>query len=359
MTWFQTRKGASNEECSRDLPPVSILKPLKGVDDQLEENLHSFFQLDYPEYEIIMGFSDINDEGIDVAERLAQSYPERKSRIIVNHRRAGLNPKINNLMNMYPHARHKHILISDSNVRVSSDYLTDLMHHLQSDGVGMVTSAIRGMEAQRLGAVLENLHLNSFIISSVFAAHKVFRIPISIGKSMLLKKETLRRIGGFERFKDLLAEDHMISEAIRKLGLRVAVSPNFVNNINQNWSVRRFLNRHSRWAKMRKTSNLLYYFSEAFANPIALAALYALILPGVMASTVLASTVALKILLDGLIIAVVRSDLRWYHLALIPAKDILIGFAWLTPFISNTVNWRGNLFKISKHTHLRPLTQGG
>lgn len=359
VIYFQTRSRILSSKSTQNLPSVSILKPLKGLDDQLEENLHSFFQLNYPEYEIIMGFNDPEDPAIDIAEKLVMMYPNHRSRIVINRQQIGLNPKINNLANMYPSISYNHILISDSNIRVSKDYLLDLVEHLQDENVGLVTSPIRGMGAKGFGALLENLHLNSFILASVFVAHKIFKIPISIGKSMLLKKKTLESIGGFKDYKNFLAEDYIMSEAIQKLGLKVTLSSHFVNNINQHWDVAKFLNRHSRWAKMRKTSNLLYYLSEVLSNPISIAVLFALVFPSAFSQMTLCITLFIKVLIDGLIIHRVHSDLRFYHLGLIPLKDLLIGLTWLTPFFSRTVKWRGNLLKITKNTKLLPLTQGG
>lgn len=325
----------------------------------MENNLHSFFQQNYPEYEIIMGFNNSNDPAIEVADKLIELYPNRKSKIIVNQDKIGLNPKINNLVNMYPYTCYNHILISDSNIQVSKDYLVNLVKCLEKENVGLVTSAIRGMGAKRLGAILENLHLNSFIISSVFVAHKIFMIPISIGKSMLLKKETLLKIGGFKNFKNFLAEDHLMSQAIKKLGLKVEVSNHFVDNINENWSVEKFLNRHTRWAKMRKTSNLFYYLSEVFSNPIFLGIFYTAFYFQTNSIFILSTITILKILFDGIVLKLVQSDLKWYHLALIPIKDVLIGITWWTPIFSRTVNWRGNTFKISKNTQLLQITKGG
>jgi ceramide glucosyltransferase len=277
---------------------VSILKPLKGLDDQLEKNLRSFFELDYPEYELLFGIADTDDPAIPVVEKLQTEYPQIPSKLIVNDHKIGLNPKVNNLFNILPSAKYEYILISDSNVRTGSTYLKNLMNMFHLPHTGLVTSTIRGIEAHKIGSVCENLHLNSFISPSVFAINALIGLPISIGKSMLFQKEILQKIGGFWTFRDILAEDHLMGMAIKDLGLEIRNCPDPINNINENWKLKDFYNRHLRWAKLRKNTSEFYYLVESLSNPIPIALLYTLFRFDLIGLIVFLFTVSIKISID-------------------------------------------------------------
>jgi len=136
-----------------------------------------------------------------------------------------------------------------------------------------VSNLIRGVGGRSIGAVLENLHLNSFIIGSVSFLDQFLGMPCVIGKSMLMKKEDLQALGGLEAFKDILAEDFIIGREMTKAGKKVALSNYLVSNVNEYWDVKRFLNRHTRWGKLRWRIGGLKYFSEILANPVFVAAL--------------------------------------------------------------------------------------
>ena len=340
------------------LPPVSILKPLKGLDDQLEQNLRSFFQLDYPKFEILFGISDGNDPAVKIVRELQRAYPNVSTKLIIDNTRIGLNPKINNLFNIQAFAKYSHILISDSNVRVHSGYLTSMMKYLNLPGTGLVTSSIRGVGAKSLGAIFENLHLNSFITPSVYAVRKAINLPISIGKSMLLRSETLSQIGGFYHFRNVLAEDHLIGQSVRELGLETQTSPDAINNVNQYWSIKKFINRHLRWGQMRRNINEFYYMIELFSHPFFLSIVYLLIRQDVFALLALGVVLLLKISLDLMLNLLIGSDGRWYHYFLIPVKDLIVAFVWFIPYFNRTVNWRGNVYKIEKNTYLIPQMKG-
>jgi ceramide glucosyltransferase len=339
----------------KDLPGISILKPLKGLEDQLELNLRSFFTLDYPKYEILWGLNEPDDPSIPVIQKLQKEYPEVPNRLIIDNLRIGLNPKINNLNNIYRKAQYDFILVSDSNVRVASDYLFDLINTIHQPSTGLVTSTIRGISARKLGSILDNLHMNSFIAPTVFLIKKAINLPISIGKSMFFRREVLEQIGGFYAFRDVLAEDHLMGEAVRRLGLEVRISARPINSVNVNWKLQNFFNRHVRWAKLRRNINEFYYLVEAMSNPIVTSLLYALFSQDNLSWLILGTVLVYKIFADFILDWLLNSDIRWYHYLLIPLKDLIVGFIWIVPYFSRTVVWRGNKFKIQKNTELVPI----
>lgn len=336
-------------------PPVSVLKPLKGLDDQLENNLRSFFELDYPSYELLFGVDEADDPAIAVVQRLRRAYPQIPVRLVVDSQRVGLNPKINNLHNMFPFARYDYLVISDSNVRVRREYLTDLLSHMQSDEVGMVTSHIRGVGAKSLGAVLENLHLNTYIADSVYAVGNLFGVPVTIGKSMLIRRETLDAVGGFRAFAEYLLEDGLLGRAIAQRGMRIVTTCSPVENVNVTWSIDKFLSRHLRWATMRRRLHAGHYTAELLSNPTAIALVNLIVQRDPMSLALLTGVAAGRIVLDMITGLLMESESRWSHYLMVPLKDLVMAGVWLVPFFSNTVTWRGNEFRVLKYTRLESV----
>jgi ceramide glucosyltransferase len=333
---------------------ISILKPIKGIDDRLESNLVSFFNLDYPEFELLFGINDTKDPAIKLIKKLQKRYPDVKTKLIVSNNHVGLNPKVNNLHNLYPHASHDYLLISDSNVHVPSNYLSEMMVTMSEPGVGLVTSVFRGVGAKSMGAIFENLHLNTFLASSVITVDRLFHRPITIGKSMLFKRTLIDRLAGFSSLANVLAEDHLLGVHIQKSGYSVKTSGLIIDNVNENWNLERFMNRHIRWAKMRKSINVIHYTLETITNPIYIALIFALATARAELWLLFLITVMIKTGIDIMILRSLKSSFKVSQYLLLPVKDILMGFLWLVPFVNNRINWRGNNFRIGKGTQIMP-----
>ncbi len=349
--------GRSNMRRS-EAPPISVLKPLKGLDDQLKSNLRSFFELAYPRFELVFGVADYDDPAVDVVNELIEEYPEVDARIVIDARKVGLNPKINNLINIYREAVYDTLVISDSNVWVRRGYLWDMAGRISDPSVGLVTSAIRGFGAVSLGAVLENLHLNTFIAGSVLAVKRVFGIPISIGKSMCFNRETIEKLGGFEALSRYLAEDYLLGRKVEEMGLKAVPSPYWIDSVNEKWSLVKFASRHYRWALMRRYTNLGHYILEPLSNPVLFAVIYASVTRTLISLVVLGLTIYLKMLFDYVSAQTMDDRIRFRRLLLAPFKDLFVGLIWLVPLVNRTVSWRGNRFRIARETRLLPTTQG-
>ena len=287
-------------------------------------------------------------------QRLRRKFPNVPARLVVDERRTGLNPKVNNLINMYPYARYDHLIISDSNVRVAHDYLDRMISQMQSESVGLVTSMIRGVGTGTIGAALENIHLNTLVAGSVATVNRLTNVPITIGKSMLLRRDILEKLGGFDAFKMFLLEDGLLGQAIRDLGFQLRISIQPVENVNNSWSLSRFFNRHHRWGMMRRYLNLPNYLTEIFSYPIALAVLLTLLHPTNLAFAGLLGVTLLKISLDMMAGYLMDSPIRWHHYLMVPVKDIALAILWPIPFVSRTVAWRGNRLRIGRKTRLSP-----
>lgn len=345
----------------RLFPPVSILKPLKGLDDNLYDNLMSFCNQDYPEYEIIFSLQSHNDPAYKIAKKIKKKCPFRDITIIVEESGQGLNPKVNNLLPAYRASKYEHILISDSNVIVDEIYLSEITWHMEHHEAGLVSNIIRGVGGRTLGAILENLHLNSFIMGSVCFLDKFLKMPCVIGKSMLMSKKDLEAIGGLKSVRNVLAEDYVIGERMRKSGRKVVLSNYMVQNVNQYWGIKRFLNRHTRWGKIRWKIGGGKYIFELVGNPVFMSAMPIVLWEcSKLTITFAVLTSLIKISGDYYLGRKTGAELEnpfLYFLA--PVKDLLIGLIWCVPIISNTVIWRGNRYNIGKDSILSPCPETG
>ena len=370
-------KGKKHGSEPMPFPAVSILKPLKGLDDNLFDNLESICLQDYPEYEIIFSLQDYNDPAYKVVRKIKDKYPDKNITILVEQCDDGLNPKVNNLIPAYRIAQYEYILISDSNVIVDEHYLKSIVKHMAEPDVGLVSNIITGIGGRSLGSIFENLHLNSFIMGSVCFLDRFLKMPCVVGKSMLMKKADLNAIGGFKAVKDVLAEDYIIGKKMQAKAKKVILSKHLIRNINEYWGVRRFLNRHARWGKLRWKIGGVSYVSELIGNPVFMSFLpIVLYEPSRITMSFAMLVSSLKILGDMWIGKLItRQDNRirpheneklnsalsmnplWYFFA--PVKDLIIGFIWFVPLISNTVVWRGNRYIIGKDSLLSPCPESG
>lgn len=337
------------------LPPISVLKPLKGLDDNLFENLESFCNQDYPTYEIILALREISDPAYKVAVKIKEKYKDRDISVIAQWCEEGLNPKVNNLIPAYRASKYDFFLISDSNVLADKDYLRDTVQHMEGGEVGLVSNLIRGIGARTIGSVFENLHLNTFILGGVCFLDKILKMPCVVGKSMLIRKEFFEEIGGFGAVKSHLAEDYIIGRKMKEAGFKVALSNHVINTANVYWQTGQFMSRHARWGKLRYRIGGISYLAEFLGNFVFLSFI-PLLFRGPSKFTLLLPLSAwlLKSCGDYLTGRTFKSEMHPLLYLLSPVKDIIIGVVWFVPIFSNSIEWRGDRYTITKDSLLHP-----
>jgi ceramide glucosyltransferase len=334
-------------------PPITIFKPLKGIDEELEWNLRSFFELDYPTFQLLFCVADERDPALGVVRKLQAEFPDHDSQLVVGCPAFGLNPKVESLAAMDRHRKHDVILISDSNVRVKPSYLRETVCYLANPGVGLVSNIFAGVGEVHTGAVMENLQLNGFIAAGVAAA-AVFRVTCVVGKSMMMPVKALEAIGGFAAVRNLLAEDQAIGVRVRQAGYSIALSHHVIDNVNLGRSYKWFLNRHSRWYKIRRRMALPAFAIEPTANLTTVGLVWAFSGESGLAWGGLLGLVGLGIARDALQTKWLRGTFpNVRHLLLAPAKDILLLAVWFDALINQRVHWRGHRFLVGRMTRLR------
>jgi ceramide glucosyltransferase len=335
-------------------PPVSILKPLCGVDDALEANLASFASLDYPAYEVVLGVRSRRDPAWRIACGVARRWP-RRFRVVIQRGEPGLNPKVNQLVTLARAARHDILVVSDSNVRVSRGYLAEVVALLEDERVGLVTHPISGVGEARLGSLMDHLHLTGSIAPGVVGAKRIARRDFVVGKSMALRRSDLRALGGFEAVKDVLAEDYVLGCMIGSvLGKRVTIAHRPVENVSTGRTLAEFAARYRRWAVLqRQAVGPVVYACQILLNPIVLAATALGVARTRQALTVLVLVCVAKAALDGAAARALRpGGFSAAQLAVVPLKDIVLGSAWLYGLLRRDVEWRGRRLLVTHGTRI-------
>ena len=250
-----------------EYPPVTLLKPLKGAEESLEDNLRSFFKQDYPgPREVLFCTTEGDDRALPVARRVAAEFPEIPTRFVLSDPGFGLNPKVANLQGALPRARYDLVLQSDANVRAQPDYLKRIVSELIRSEGHLLSSLVTGIGERSIGAMLHNVQLSAFIAPGCCFALRCFGIPCVIGKSMLFRRSDLEEVGGLALVRDILAEDYVIGRAFQRAGKKVVLSTTTAENLNEEASVEHFIGRHARWLKMRATIHVPGFVIDLLSN---------------------------------------------------------------------------------------------
>ena len=330
-------------------PPVSILKPVRGVDREAYENFASFCQLDYPAYEIVFAVSSPEDEAIPTIEKLQRDFPKQDIRLLIGAPRAGANNKVNQLCRLAREASHETLVISDSDARVEPDYLREMVAPLARPGVGAVTAFFRGMAGASFFSRLAGLGVPAESAPSALIARKLEgKMKFAFGWSMATTKKILAEIGGFEAIADHHSDDFEIGNRIASKGYSVELMRKWIWMVFPNDTLAEFLRHELRWSiglrNVRKAGywGLILTFGLPWAVLAAIAAPSWGIAAGyLIAYLLLRLAVAWTVGIWGLGDPLTRRNI-W----LVPARDAANFGVWLAGFFSNTIRWRGLVFQV-------------
>ena len=342
------------------LPPVSILKPLKGIDPEIYEGFRSHCQQDYREYEIIFGVSDPADPAIASVEQLKQEFPERAIRLMVCPNILGANVKVSNLEQMVQVARYEHLIVNDSDIRVERDYLRRVMAPLANEHAGMVTCLYRGVAAPTLGSQLEALGISTDFCAGVLVAQQVEGgVRFGLGSTLALRRKELDRIGGFRAIVDFLADDYELGRRIADLGLKVTLSDVVVETHLPAYDVRGYLDHQLRWARGVRDARRGGYLGLAATFGLLWALLNIIAAHAAPWSwAVLAAMFLLRVAMAIVVGKSVLQDSRVVEqIWLLPLRDLLAVFVWIASFAGHTVVWRGETFELKNGRLIRLHTQ--
>lgn len=331
------------------LSPVTILKPVKGMDADSYENFASFCQQEYGgALQMIFAAASPDDPVIPVIRRLIENFPDHDISLTVNPAIHGPNYKVSNLINAFPQARHDIIIVCDSDIRVAPGYLQSVTAHFSDPQVGLVTSLYRTSSVHGIATALEATSFTAEMIPNVLVALHLEGLSFALGASMAVRREALACIGGFEILADYLADDYQLGNKIHHAGWRIALDDCFVESIIKTEGLMTVLTRQLRWARTMRVSRPGGYLASGITLPFPAAFLAILLAPtlpvGLAAASLLyglrmaASTIYSR--------AFVKDNLFPQWLWLLPLRDMLAFFSWALSFLGNRVEWRGSRFTL-------------
>lgn len=324
-------------------PPVSILKPVRGVDIGSYENFSSFCRQDYEEYEILFCVNGMSDPAVPVIQRVMAEFPQRRIRILSGAPQLGTNRKVNNLALLAKEAQHEFLAQSDADVRVGSNYLREVIAPFADPAVGVVSCFYRGIAQPNLAAELEAIGAASDFFGGALVADWMEGVTFALGASVATTKTWLREIGGYEDIADFLADDYEIGNRVHKAGGKVLLSREPVWTMYPALNFREFWDHQVRWARTNRLVRPASFFGLIVTHGLPWAVVAAVVAPtplisaGYLAAYLfLRMTVAWTVGIWG-----IGDDVLRRKLWLVPLRDAVHFVVWLAAFTSNRVKWGG------------------
>lgn len=335
------------------LPPVTIFKPVHGMEERLEENLESFFQQDYPHYEIIIGARSEDDRAILLAKKIAQRYPQIKSRFVASGPPEWPNAKVFTLDKMIPLSRNDFFVISDSDVRVDRDFLRNVIPPLFDRKLGLVTCLYRGDPASDFWSFLEALGMSVEMPSGVVTADMLEGIRFALGPAVALRRDSLEAIGGIRSTADHYSDDYVLGNKIWAAGYKVIFSHYFIHHVLTPRSFARTLGDQLRWMKSTRHSRPWGHIGSGltFAMPFGLLGLIAGAALGRwgLGLAFLAAAFANRVIQSLVIGWWLMKDQRALRFCwLYPVRDLQGFGVWVASFLSHTFYWRGEIYRFTR-----------
>lgn len=324
-------------------PPISILKPVHGIDFASYENFSSFCRQNYPLYEILFCVNSLDDKAVPLVHRLVQEFPHISIRLLSDAPQIGTNRKVNNLALLTREAKYDILVQSDGDVRVGPDYVRNLTVVFADPNVGVASCLYRGVAQPNLFARLEALGAASDFHAGALVADWKEGITFALGASVATTKSWLARIGGYEALANQLADDYEIGNRVHKAGGKVLLSQEIVATMYPALGAKEFWEHQLRWARTVRICRPASFLALIVTQGLPWAILAALVAPFAwLSAAYLAAYAVLRIVMawvvgvQGLNDDVVRS--KWY---LIPLRDLIYFGVWLASFVSNRVTWGG------------------
>lgn len=325
---------------------VTILKPLYGLEPRIFENLASFCRQNYAgPVQIVFGVQRADDPVIGVAERLIREMPDRDIALVVDERLHGANRKVSNLINMEPRIRHDVIVLADSDMAVEADYLDRVVAALEGEGIGLVTCLYRGEPVAGLWSKLAVQAIDYHFLPNVLVGIATGLARPCFGSTIALSRDTLGRIGGFQRVRDDLADDYALGEAVRQLGLKTAIPPFVVAHCCSDGDWTSLFRHELRWARTIALVDPAGFAGSAITHTLPLA-LLAWIFSGLSGEggVIVATALACRLILQINIASTFALPSPRYWLG--PLRDMLSFGVFVSCFFARAVDWRGQRYVV-------------
>ena len=332
-------------------PPISLFKPVHGAEAGLATQLASFFEQEYPRFEILFCAATRDDAGLAIAREVASRYPSVKARFLSIDAPTFVNAKVSSLVRMHAEAAHDIFVISDSDVHVSPKYLREVAAPFADPEVGGVTCLYRGVAEEGIWGKLEAAGMSVEMTAGVLVANLLEGMEFMLGPTMAIRRSALDAMGGFAPLGAYCSDDFLLGAGVAEQGRRVVLSTHVIDHVVQNLTFVASIKHQVRWMRSTRFSRPLGHLGTGltFSVPFGLLAGItaarlgrpvlgaALVLYGIAARMLLAIVVAER---------VVEDRAPWRTALLYPLRDFM-GFGyWLLSYASSTVLWRGRLYRL-------------
>jgi len=341
------------------LPPVSLLKPLHGAEPGLEAHLASFFEQDYPAFEILFCARHLNDAGLEIARRVAPRYPDVPVQFLSSGEPTIPNAKLLSLELMTQQARHGIFIISDSDVHVQRNYIREVVAPFEDQHVGAVTCLYRGDAVQGgFWSRLEAAAMSVEMTAGVLVADMLEGMKFALGPTMAIRRACLEEIGGFLTLGDYCSDDFLLGNRVAEKGHRVVLSHHIIDHVVLHESFRLSMRHQARWMKSTRFSRPKGHLGTflTFAVPFGLLAAIAACLlhkPWIAGAALLWSVGTRMAMAAAISRKVLQEKSPWQSVLLYPVRDLLAIAFWIASYGSRKILWRNEVYLLEKEGRMR------
>jgi ceramide glucosyltransferase len=346
---------------TQNLPPVTVLKPVHGMEPKLEENLESFFRQDYPDFEIIFGARSRDNEALVVVERLRAEYPGVRTQVVISGEPSWPNAKVFSLAKMIASSDNDYLVMGDSDVLVGPDFLRNVIPPLLNPKVGLVTCLYQGIPASGFWSQLEALGMSVEMPSGVMVADMVEGMKFALGAAVTVRRDAIEAIGGIRETADFYSDDFVLGNRIAGAGYQVELSPYHVGHVLAVRSFQRTFGDQLRWMKSTRFSRPLGHVGSGLTYAVPFGLLALLLGLGhqhrIHAGVALLAMAWLNRMLLALVVGwgILRDPRSLWLCWLYPLRDLLGFCTWVASFTGNKFLWRGEPYQFGQDGRITPV----
>ncbi|WP_267384419.1 glycosyltransferase [Cyanobacterium sp. uoEpiScrs1] len=330
-------------------PPLTVLKPVRGLEKNLKHNLCTIATQDYPNYQVIYSVQDPEDLAFPILKEIQEKFGSSRISIVVSTLEVGANGKINNLLGAIKEARHDIIVISDSDTNLRPDYLKKIVAPLDNPEVGCVCTLFKVTKGDSWFEKMELLSINADFIPSVIFAEVTGASNACLGPSIAIKQSTLKEIGGLDSLADYLVEDYEIGRRVWTSGKKMILLPYIIDTVVSLKNVRDWWTHQVYWDQNTYLAKPIPFIATILIRSIPFALLFALIRGDIIGLYNLIGVIIIRLITAGITSWKMEDIEGIKSLYLLPFRDILGLAFWILSFSQRTVVWRGVKFKVTSH----------
>ncbi len=350
-TWaFFRKKGEDQGYPEKMYPPVSVIKPLSGLEAGMLKSVMSFCDQDYPSYEVVFALSEEDEPVTSLLEGLRRRFPQKEIRWVIIHGNSGPNYKVGNLIGAVREAKYEVLAISDGDMRVGPDYLKQTVPLLSQGNIGLVTCLYRGRRVRSIFSGLQSLSIQTDFIPNVLLDHRLEGISYAFGATILTSKGILESAGGLEALQEYLADDYQMGNRVYRKGYEIRLSPHLVDHMFCKKNFKDHFHHHLRWAITQRICRPLGYVASIVTHGVSLALLFLILGRFSFFAVALFLFVCGTRVLSFLFLnkTTIHDDEVTRYFWLVPFNSLLNTVIWFLSLFINTVHWKNRQFRILK-----------